>query len=64
MLKHSTIQAALQDRNLSAIARRINVSIHTLVKMRNGQFDKLFASKVEAVSDYLQATGVRETGAA
>jgi DNA-binding Xre family transcriptional regulator len=63
MLKVQTIQEALQDRNLSEIARRIDISIHTLVKMRDGKFDSLYTSKVQLVSDYLQSTGVSDKGA-
>lgn len=60
MLSYEKIHEALQDRNLSAIKRQTNISLHTIIKMKKGKFDSLSASSVRAVSEYLESTGVKD----
>ena len=60
MLSNQTIQCALQDRNISEVARRTNLSIHTVLKMQKGKFDNLRFMPLQTVSDYLESTGVRD----
>lgn len=60
MLSHEKIHFALQDRNLSAIKRNTNISLHTIIKMKKGNFDNLAASSVRIVSEYLERTGVKD----
>ena len=60
MLSHDKINSALQDRNLSAIKRSTHISLHTIIKMKKGNFDNLSASSVRIVSEYLERTGVKD----
>ena len=60
MLSNETIKMALQDRVLSNVCDRADVSYPTIRKMADGKFDNINHLSVQKVSDYLESTGVVE----
>lgn len=53
-MKPDKLSTLLADRNLSAVARGAQVNYRSVIRMRNGEADKLKHETVRRVMDYLQ----------
>lgn len=57
MLALDEVKKRLQDRNLTAVAKSVNLSYDTVRRVAKGDYIRISYSAVKALSDYLLATG-------